>query len=248
LRPALRSKQLAFEKEIADFAHRALAAGRLGDEVRARLHAWMRIGDRYRKACSLEERQVRRVIAHAGDGLGSESKDVEQFVQRCELVLHALAHPGDAELAHALLDRARLAAGNHRDLQSSAQHLHDSGAVAHMEALEVLPAPGEIQASVGQYAVDVQHQEAHVAGSFHQRIHHITPARSRSCTLSAPISTRSSSTTSSCVMRAVSSSRTASAASTFGWIVYGCEVITSRVASAWMSARLSSVRRRSPSV
>ena len=94
---------------------------------------------------------------------------------------HALADPGDAELAHAPLDRARLASGDHGDLQAGAQQLHDAGAVAHVKTFQLLAARGEIQPAVGQHAVDVEHQQADVVGAFDQGIHdYITPARNRS--------------------------------------------------------------------
>ena len=49
---------LGFEDQVADFAHRAGAAGCLRDEVRVRLHARMRIRDRDRQPRDLEDRQV----------------------------------------------------------------------------------------------------------------------------------------------------------------------------------------------
>ena len=120
------------------------------------------------------------VVAHARDRLRAERQNVQQLAQRRQLVLHALADPGHAELAHAPLDRARLPAGDHRDLQSGAQHLHDARAVAHVKTFQLLAARREIQPAVGQHAVHVEHQQADVVGALDQGIHHITPARNRS--------------------------------------------------------------------
>ena len=72
LRPPLGFESLAFENKIAHFAHCALSAGGLGDEVGLRFHAWMRVGDCDRKPRDFEHGQVRRIIAHTRDRLRAE--------------------------------------------------------------------------------------------------------------------------------------------------------------------------------
>ena len=94
-------------------------------------------------------------------------------------------------------------------------------AVQDVEALERLALLGEVQAAVGQHAVDVEEGDAHALGREQQLgretqgrpIHQMTLARIRSLLLSAPHSLPSASTTSTLVMRCCSISSAASTAS-----------------------------------
>lgn len=49
--------------------------------------------------------------------------------------------------------------------------MHNAGTVAHMKAFELLAARGEIQTSIGQHAVNVEHEESNVLRAFDQRVH-----------------------------------------------------------------------------
>src|SRR5215472_16482879 len=99
-----------------------------------------------------------------------------------------------------------------------------------MEHLERLARAVEPQPPVGEHAVDVEHQEPDPAA-------HMTPARSRSCTLSAPTTRLPASTTTSAVIRYCSSRWTASAASSCGPIVLQLTVMTVRIGVLCTSRR-----------
>src|SRR6185437_11865949 len=138
----------------------------------------------------------------------------------------------------------------HRDARLRQQL--QSQSVTHVEYLERLSPRTIVEPPVGQYPVDIEYQKAHSGGDFGHgdrgRGAHTTPARKRSCTLSAPTRCPCSSATGSAVMRCTSMRCTASAARSWGEIVFPGEVITSLMLAAWMSVLRSSARRRSPSV
>src|SRR6202021_3942357 len=99
-------------------------------------------------------------------------------------------------------------------------------AVAHVEDLEGLAARAEVQAPIGEHAVDIQHQKPDPRQGGRLARLQTTPARIRSCTLSAPTIFRSASTTISEVMRWVSIRCTASAASVVGRTVLAWRLMT----------------------
>ena len=99
---------------------------------------------------------------------------------------------GDAEFAHARGHRGRAPAGNHRDADAGGDERLDAVAVAHVERLERLAVgPNQRRPSVSTPSTSSTTQRDR-----RRRARHITPARSRSCTLSAPTRRPASSITS----------------------------------------------------
>ena len=162
----------------------------------------MGVSDRDREPGTSQHRQVGRVVADAG-GLGGRDAELAlQFRERGRLVLDALPDVADAELSCATFDRDGLAARDDRDRDAGAHCGNDTGAVTHVEHLHRFAVRAHVDPPVGQHAVDVEHQQADAAGPVADcRVDHMTPARSRSCTFSAPTSRPSSSTTGSAVIR-----------------------------------------------
>src|SRR6266436_690501 len=147
-------------------------------------------------------------------------------MQLSHFIIASLAHMGHMQFTHACGNRPRAptAQGRHRD--AGGHQEFDAVTVAHVEHLERLAARCEIQAPVGEYAVDVQDQELDPCQRRRPARLQTTPARNRSCTLSAPTIFSSASTTINEVMRWVSMRCTASAASVAGRTVFAWRLMT----------------------
>src|SRR5690606_24717976 len=96
------------------------------------------------------------------------------------------------------------------------QHL-DAMAVECVESLEFAAAGQEVEAAVGQYAVDIEYGQANGLGAGEEFVaHQITPARVMSWMCRAPMGRSSSSTTTSTLILWSSMIFRASAASMSG--------------------------------
>ena len=120
----------------------------------------MGIGNRDRKASLAQQRQVRRVIAHAGALRGLEFQRGEQSGECLALVVDAQIYVTDAELAAAGLNRRGVASRNDCDLNARGARRPDAVAIAHVKCLAEFAVGAIGQSPVGQDAIDVQHQQA----------------------------------------------------------------------------------------
>src|SRR4029453_4914754 len=180
---------------------------------------------------------VRRVVDEAGNVPRVDRDALQELGERARLVADTLGDVADPELAHARGHRGGAAPRDPGDADAGGDQRLDAVAVAHVEGLEALAVRAIPESAVRQHAVHVEHEKRNLGGR-----RHITPARSRSCTLSAPTSRPDSSSTSRPLIECFSIMRTASAASSPGEIVRGLKVITSAMMLWWMSTRRSSAR------
>jgi hypothetical protein len=119
----------------------------------------------------LHQRNVREVIADTGAGRWLDLQARAEFIEDCQLILGTLVDVFHAQLAATDVDHLRLAARDHRNLDPGFGDLLDSQAIADVEQLERLPARPEVQATIGQNAIDVQYQHTNGDGvfSWHER-------------------------------------------------------------------------------
>src|SRR5579863_9755803 len=118
-----------------------------------------------------------------------------------DLVAAGLDHVGYAEFFHPCGDRGGTPAAERRHRNSRGHQQLDAVAVAYVKGFQRLAARAEVKAPVGEHAVDVQYQEFYPLERRRFARLQTTPARNRSCTLSAPTTLSSASTTMSDVMR-----------------------------------------------
>src|SRR3569832_214596 len=91
----------------------------------------------------------------------------------------ALIYMTHTEPVHAMGDRGGAAARDHRELYAGhLQHLH-AEAVARMKYINLAPGLDEVQAAVGELAVDVEDHEADLGRPFHYRLHDYLSSRAR---------------------------------------------------------------------
>src|SRR6202158_6479334 len=110
----------------------------------------------------------------------------------------------DTQLLAAARYRRGFPPRDHRHDDTGGEDGPDAVSVASMEGLVGLAGAAVAQPPIGHYSVHIQHQEADARQRRRPLVsracwHQTTPARSRSWTLSAPISRRSESVTSSAV-------------------------------------------------
>src|SRR3569832_1375075 len=91
----------------------------------------------------------------------------------------ALIDVADTESVHAMRDRGGAAARDHRELYAGhLQHLQ-AAAVARMKHYILAPGLVEVQAAVGEHAVDVEDHEADVRRPIQYRLHDYLSSRAR---------------------------------------------------------------------
>jgi hypothetical protein len=169
-----------------------------------------------------------------------EAQLFEHGLGRGQLVFGAVVHMLDAERLEPYAQRLGIAPGDHRRRDARALQQLEAVAVEDAEALEGFAVLGEIDAAVGQHAVDVEEGHAHILrgkqglGLEIER-HQMTFARIRSLMLSAPHKCPAS-TTSTLVMRYCSINAAASTASASARSVRGPGCITSRGGGAQVDA------------
>src|SRR6266702_1304885 len=213
----------------------------------------MSIGDGERQLHDFHQWNVHRVVADTCTLRCLNLQPCPQLLEGKHLVLRSLDDVLNAQLAAANLGHPGLSPRDHRHLDPGRVEALDALAIADMEHLQCLAARPEIEPSVRHGAIYVENKQSDCSSGF--ACHEVrsasaqtTPARNRSCTLSAPIKCPCASATGSAVMRCTSMMCTASAARARGPMVFGFAVITARMGVLWTSICLSKARLRSPSV
>src|SRR5580704_10948136 len=112
-----------------------------------------------------------------------------------QLIAAALDHAGHAQFAQARRGRRGAPAAEGCHVHTGGQEQLDAMTVANMKYLERFPLGAEVQPAIRQHAVNVQDQQLDFRKRRGSACFQNTPARNRSCTLSAPTSFRSSSST-----------------------------------------------------
>src|SRR5882672_1311261 len=95
----------------------------------------VRVGNRNRGADRLRERQVARVVDHAGNVLEGHVEFARERGNGGDLVVTALEYRRDPEFAAARRDGRRTATGNHRDTDACALQQLDAESITHVEEL-----------------------------------------------------------------------------------------------------------------
>src|SRR5438034_1159482 len=156
------------EDQLGHLSHRALAAGHGRHDSGGGLHLRyaVRHGDREPDPC--EQREVRQVIADEGAFLPGEPAPLEQRLEYRELtrggVLDHLVH---GELPRAQHRGGGFPPGEPHDEESGGAEQADAEAVLDVKALEfdrVIADHPDVDAIVGQDAVDVEADEFEAAG------------------------------------------------------------------------------------
>ncbi|MNP30553.1 hypothetical protein D3C76_1236310 [compost metagenome] len=125
----------------------------------------------------------------------------KKLVEHHQFVLAALIQVGDAEVLRPSLDHRGFAPADDRGLHAGRHQHLDALAVERVEGLEFAAVFEEVQAPVGQDAVDIEHRQLDLFAALQQvSAHYITPARSKSCMFKAPTGRSSLSTTTSALI------------------------------------------------
>src|SRR3989442_7878138 len=156
------------EDELGHFPDRALAPGNRRHQPGGGLHLRHAVRHRDREPDAVEQREIREVVAGEGAVLPGEPAPLEQRFERGELargrILNHLVH---RELACAQRGGGRFPSGEPHDQEPGGAEHPDAEAVLHVKALEfdrVIADHPDVDAIVGQDAVDVEADELEAAG------------------------------------------------------------------------------------
>jgi len=96
------------ENQITDFAYRPVAAAGVSRIVASRFDCTDRVGDRYRKAHMLQQRQIGNIVADESALCCGDGELRRQFVEGSNFVLAALDDMCDAKFGHSSFNGAGL--------------------------------------------------------------------------------------------------------------------------------------------
>src|SRR2546421_4909111 len=156
------------EDPLGDLAHGALPARHVGDDPRRRLDLRHRVRDGDRQPHTREHREIGEVVAHEGALVPRESAAGQERVERRELAGRRVLD----ELVHRELARPQRRGGRspprepHHDEARRAQQA-DAESVLDVKALEfdgMIADDAEVDAVIGEHAVDVEADELQAAG------------------------------------------------------------------------------------
>ena len=127
------------------------------------------IGDGEGQRRGAHQRHIGEVIAHTGTGSRRQLQPRAEPPQRRELVGDPLQHVSHAELTAARGHHVRAPPGDHRDDEPGTLQLLESDAIAYVKGLERLAARAKVQPPVGEYAIDIEHEQADGGGHVRRR-------------------------------------------------------------------------------
>src|SRR5438270_4502965 len=157
------------EDLLGDLADGALAAGDVRDDPRRRLDLRHRVRDRHRQPHAREHGEVRKVVADEGTLVPGEPAASQQCLERRELTGRRIL----AELVHRQLARPQRRGRRFpprqpdHDEAGGAEHA-EAESVLDVKALEfdgVIADDPEVDAVIGEHAVDVEADELQAAGN-----------------------------------------------------------------------------------
>ena len=132
-----------------------------------RAHRLGSVRHRRGEAARGEQRHIGQVVPDVRALLGREPEIGAQPLPRGELVVRVRHEVRDAQLLRAVRDGRRRAAGDPGDDDACARQHVEPDAVERGERLELVAVIVDVDAPVGEHAVDVARQQAHAtrAGS-----------------------------------------------------------------------------------
>ncbi len=163
------------ENDVGQLAHRAAAAVARRDVMRMRANRGRCVRHRHAEAACGQHGDVRQVVADVRALLGREPQIDAQPLPRRALVVRVLHEMRNAQLLRAMRHRGRAAPGDPRDDDAGVCQQMHRDAVERTERLELVAVVVDVDASVGQHAVDVARQQAHAARAGGQVSRHRRP-------------------------------------------------------------------------
>jgi hypothetical protein len=141
---------------------------------------------RYGQTHASHHRQVDHIVADVGGLLLGNAEFLQQFLERRQFIQLSLVDMRDAEILHAVFDHPGGATGDNGDLDALAKQHLDAVPVARMKRLVFLAVIADVQAAVGEHAVDVEYHQADTGCLleyvFHQcRFRFLKPRRLSAC-------------------------------------------------------------------
>ena len=161
------------DEQLADLANRAVAAAALGDVVRDGLDRLGGVGHRARQPDALQRRQIVQVVADERHLVAARVRARAQLVDGHALVGDAQNTSSIFSLAARAWTMALSSPEMMRDRHARLAHSSQTHAVAGVEFFQHLAVWAVVHARVGQYAVDVDAQQAHAT----RAIRHLHAAR-----------------------------------------------------------------------
>jgi hypothetical protein len=122
-----------------------------------------------RQTYDTHQRYIRNVIAYASAGGGGDPQARPKTLEGSELILAALHDMRDPELATAERDHGRLSTRDHCNADAGSIELLQTITIADVEDLQLLAPGAEVQAAIGQHAIDIQHEQLNGCSRAHPR-------------------------------------------------------------------------------
>jgi len=157
--PGVAGPQEPFE----DLSNRPAAARASAHPVGHLPDFWHRVRRRRREPHAAQDREVREVVAHAGDFGMLVSVTPQKCLVGGELVANPLVDLGKAELGTAARDRFRGARGDHSDRESNRHGARQGEPIVDVEALPFASRRAQVDSPVREHAVNVDNQEPDAA-------------------------------------------------------------------------------------
>ena len=154
----------AGEQEVDQFAYGALAGRGGRDPAGGGQHVGHRVGRGCRQGTGAHGGQIGPVVTDEGHFVQTDVELPAQRAQDIELVRDALEDVADAQLLGALGDDVGVASGDDGQFDACPVQQRQAKAVADREGFGDLALRADPDAAVGQGAVDVHGQQAHLPG------------------------------------------------------------------------------------
>ena len=122
-------------------------------------------GHGHAQADATDHRQIGQIVTQIRDLLIGQAQLAEQFIQNDKLVLAALVQVLDTQVLRAALDHRGLASADDGGAHPGVDQHLDAVAVEGVEGLELAAIREEVQAAVGEHAVDVEDGQFHALGA-----------------------------------------------------------------------------------
>lgn len=149
---------------ITDFTHGSPATRERSNDMSNPPCVRVRICNRERQSNRLHQRHIRNVVADTRARRGRDFQPRAHLFERHELVLPPLEHMSDAELTTASSHHPGATPRDDRHPDTGLGELLDPVAVAYVEDLERFTARAEVQPTIGEDAIDIQHEQLNDRG------------------------------------------------------------------------------------
>src|SRR6266850_268317 len=146
---------LRLENYLYNFANGAAAAFRARNIMRERAGLFNRVSDRDRKLGAFHQRNIAEIVSDECDLIFIHSSQLQHFLERCYLLLIALAEKLNAQLLRASLDTNRLSPADYSRLQPGAMPEVETQSVFGVETLLLVAIVGKPQAPVSEHTIAI---------------------------------------------------------------------------------------------